>query len=161
MLSPAEILDERCVLLDMNVRRKRKVVSRLVDALAEVGVITDPRETTREVLEREKRASAGIGRGVAIPHRLTDTVAQTVMAFGRTRDGVSFGAIDGRPVGLVFLILGPADRPNEHLQLLSRLSRLFHRDECVKRLLEARTAADVRSVLQQEEGSRPRLPNGR
>ena len=125
MLSPAEILDERCVLFDIDAKRKKQVVEALVGSLGDIGVIDDPRRISRLVLDRERKASTGIGHGVAIPHWLSAEIPRTVMAFARTRRGVSYSAIDGRPVQLFFLILGSSDNPNEHLQLLSTMSRIL------------------------------------
>ena len=151
MINVGEILDDRCVLLDISEKRKKHVVAALVNAVANAGFIENPSQVVRDVLERESKASTGIGRGVAIPHLLADGINTTVMAFARSRVGVPFDAIDGRPVRLFFLILGPQGFPGRHLQLLSRLSRLLHHEECLAGLLDAQSAGEVRSILSVEE----------
>jgi len=153
MLNLGEILDIRCVLLDVAAKKQKQIVSALVESIAGAGRIPEAKKFTKLVLEREKRASTGIGRGVAIPHWLGDDIDETVMAFARTTAGVPFDSIDGQPVRLFFLILGPSSRPTEHLQLLSRLSRILHNDECIDRLLSAQSPDEVQSVLEHEEGS--------
>ncbi len=151
MLSLAALLDERRILLDMEAKRKKHVITALVDVIADAGMVDDPKLIAQYVLEREKRASTGIGRGVAIPHWLGEEISETVMAFGRTKTSVAFDAIDGMPVRLFFLMLGPAGRPTEHLQLLSRLSRILHNDRCVDRLLNAADPHQIRLILEEEE----------
>lgn len=151
MLSPAEILDERCILLDMKARKKKDVIANLVESLASAGFIENPRKVTKLVLDREKSASTGIGHGAAIPHWLSPDMEQTVMAFGRTIAEIPFGAIDGKPVRLFCLIAGPSNRPNDHLQLLSRLSRILRHDECIEALLAAQEKEEIREIFSREE----------
>ena len=153
MLSPAEILADRCILLDMQVKRRKGVIAELVNSLAAAGYVADPKEVTKRVLAREKEASTGVGHGAAIPHWLSPEIERTVMAFGRTVSGVHFGAIDGRPVRLFCLIVGPSDRPNDHLQLLSRLSRILHLKECIEALLSAKDKNEVRETFSREEST--------
>ncbi len=150
VLSLAELLDERCVLLDVKAKKKTKIIAALVNSVSDAGLIDDPDRITRLVLEREKRASTGIGKGAAIPHWLGEGIDRTIMAFARCATGISFGSIDGMPVRLLFLILGPAGYPNEHLQLLSRLSRILHSDSCIDKLLSAAEPHQIRQVLERE-----------
>ncbi|MBN1687068.1 MAG: PTS sugar transporter subunit IIA [Spirochaetales bacterium] len=151
MLSPAEILDDRCILLDLRVKRKKDVIAALVESLAAAGHIANAKQVTKNVLLREKTASTGVGHSAAIPHWLSVEIDKTVMAFGRTVFEVQFGAIDGKPVRLFCLIVGPADRPNEHLQLLSRLSRILRHEECIDALLAAEEKDEVRRIFSREE----------
>ena len=153
MLSPAEILDDRCILLDMQVKRKKKVIAELAKALAAAGYVADPKHVADNVLAREKTASTAVGHGAAIPHWLTAEADQTVMAFGRTVSGVHFGALDGKPARLFCLIIGPSDQPNEHLKLLSRLSRILRHDECIEALLTAHDKNEIRKIFSREEES--------
>ena len=151
MLRLSEILDERCVLLDIDAKRKKQVIHLLVESIAGTGAIGDPELVAGLVLDREKQASTGIGHGIAIPHLLMADLARTVMAFARTRQGVRFGAIDGAAVRLIFLLLGPAGSPGDHLQLLSRMSRILQRGENIDALMHAADARQVLNALEREE----------
>ncbi|WP_051184412.1 PTS sugar transporter subunit IIA [Desulfatiglans anilini] len=73
--------------------------------------------------ERERLASTGIGRGVAVPHPrepLTSIGDRAIVTAAFLERPVDFGAMDHVPVFLVLLMLSPATRT--HLRLLSRLS---------------------------------------
>ena len=63
------------------------------------------------VLEREKVMTTGIGNGIAIPHCKNNACPQFVIALGITQKGIDFQAVDGKPVNLVFLLLGPLSEP--------------------------------------------------
>ena len=147
MLSLAEILNDRCILLDIEEKKKKLVIAKLVGLVADTGIILDPKRIVKGVLDREKQASTGIGHGVAIPHLLADYIDTTIMAFGRTTNAVPFDAIDGQPVNVFFLILGPSGHPTDHLQLLSRLSRLLTHKEFIAELLQAKNAQEIRQKL--------------
>lgn len=80
-------------------------------------------ELVDRLLEREELSSTGIGRGVAVPHPrspLKEVVDRPLVATGLLPEPVEFGAIDGQPVSVMFLVLAPSIKV--HLALLSRLA---------------------------------------
>ncbi|MDP1983094.1 MAG: PTS sugar transporter subunit IIA, partial [Sulfuritalea sp.] len=62
---------------------------------------------------REKLGSTGLGQGIAIPHGRIKGLKTPVGAFARLEAPVQFDAPDGKPVGLVFVLLVP-EAANEH-----------------------------------------------
>lgn len=97
-----------------------------------VQVLPVPDGVDRELLlrlflAREASASTAIGDGIAIPHVRNPIVLQVAspavtLAFLSTP--VDFGALDGKPVHVLFSIISPTNRC--HLQLLSRVSFCLH-----------------------------------
>jgi PTS system fructose-specific IIA component len=69
------------------------------------------------------------------------------MVAGVTPAPVPFDAIDGEPVRLVFLIVGPEASAGLHVKILSRIARLVRRDTVRQQLLEATTADEFYNVL--------------
>ena len=80
------------------------------------------------VREREQMLSTGIGGGVAIPHGKTPMLDQLVLAAGVAPRPIDFDALDGRPVQLFFLLIGPESASGAHVKTLSRISRLLRRE---------------------------------
>ncbi len=81
----------------------------------------------RLFLAREASASTAIGNGIAIPHvrnPIVLQVAQPAVPLAFLSRPVDFGALDGKPVHVLFSIISPTNRT--HLQLLSRLSFALH-----------------------------------
>jgi len=99
------------------------------------------------VLERESVQSTGIGFGVAIPHGRCAAVQELSMVAGVSARPVPFDAIDGEPVRLFFLIVGPEASAGLHVKLLSRIARLVRRDSVRQQLVEATTADAFYNVL--------------
>ena len=89
------------------------------------------------VRERERIWPTAIGKGVAIPHGRSLVVPELTIVFGRSPEGVDFGAEDGDPVRLVFLILAPyPEKENRYLPALGKVVELVAKDATRERLLE-------------------------
>src|SRR5690606_20602876 len=95
----------------------------------------------------------GIGHGVAIPHGKSPAIADLRMAAGTVRDPVEFDALDGEPVRLLFLLVGPETAAGPHIKALSRISRIVRNDEVRTRLASARDAAEFIAAMHEAEAS--------
>jgi mannitol/fructose-specific phosphotransferase system IIA component (Ntr-type) len=80
--------------------------------------------------------STGIGFGIAIPHASSDRVTEVVAAFGRSRAGIEFEALDNAPVRFVVLFVVPKDQFNLHLRTLAAIAK-FLNDRSVREQLDA------------------------
>jgi mannitol/fructose-specific phosphotransferase system IIA component (Ntr-type) len=105
------------------------------------------------VREREQVLSTGIGAGVAIPHGKTPYVDELVMAAGVCRAPVDFDALDGAPVELCFLLVGPESAAGAHIKALSRISRLLRRDTLRAALLAAGSGDDFLRIVRDSEAA--------
>ena len=149
-----DILDERCITLELSGKKKPDIIRELVKTLTRGVAVSNPDLLTKELVDREKLSTTGIGDGIAIPHALSSTVGETAMAFGRKSEGARFDAVDNQPVALFFLLVGPEGAHTEHLRLLSRLSRYLHNPGFRKALLVASSADAVLRAFQSREESR-------
>lgn len=147
----SELLDARCISLELTEKKKPAIIHELVSLLKEGGRIEAVDPIEQAVLEREALTSTGIGGGIAIPHCLTPDVPETMMAFARHSKGAKFDAADRKPVRLFFLIVGPANGHNAHLRLLSKLSRHLHDATLYKGLLSAATPEEVVALFDERE----------
>jgi PTS system nitrogen regulatory IIA component len=123
------------IFADLPVTDSRGVLRELAERVAATGLVRDSAALYRALLEREQLGSTGIGRGVAIPHCKLKGLVQGILAVAIARPPVDFGAPDGDPVALFFLVLSPDDSPAEHLQTLARISRWVRTDGHVATLL--------------------------
>jgi fructose-specific phosphotransferase system IIA component len=147
----AEMLETSTIKLELEARKKNEALQEMVELLHQAGKIQDQAAALAGLIEREKLTSTGIGSGIAIPHLLTAEAQETVMAFGRKKDGLRFDSVDNQPVTLIFLIVGPKHQEYAHLRLLSRLSRLLHDDSFRQDLLDAGTPDEVLATVRREE----------
>lgn len=149
----SQLLNPACIELKLNQRRKDELIRELTELLARGGGIEDVESLSAEILEREELTSTGIGSGIAIPHCLTDQVAETRLAFGRKDEGARFDAVDNQPVQLFFLLVGPKGDHARHLRVLSKIARYLHDKSFCRRLREAATPEEVMQALRDKEGA--------
>ena len=151
MISLSKILDVGCVRLNLLARNKEEAMTEMANLLVKAGKLADSTSLIIALLERERMVSTGIGEGIAIPHAMLSEVNETVLAFGRKREGLSFDALDRKPVRLIFLLVGPEKQELTHLQVLSRLARFLRDPVFRNNLLEAEEEQGVMEFLREWE----------
>ena len=140
--------------LNDNLQAKNKT-----EALAELSemVIKGPLKLNKSqifdvLLQREKLGSTGIGDGVAIPHGKIGDLEELIVAFGRSKNGVAFDSIDGKPVHLFFLLLAPENCTGQHLKALAKISKMLKAGNFRKKLMEAKSNSDLyKIIIEQDE----------
>lgn len=95
--------------------------------------------------------STGVGKGLAIPHGKAAEISENYVAFALLETPIDYGAVDGEPVSMVFLLAGPSSNSSQHIKLLSRISRLMNNNQFRERLKECETAKEILEVFEQEE----------
>ena len=132
---------------------KEEILEELVELAAQTALVGDAAEVLRSVREREEVLSTGIGSGVAIPHGKAAGVDEIVLVAGVQPAGVDFEALDGQPVTLFFLLIGPEAAAGQHVKALSRISRLLRRESFRARLNEARSAEEFHAIIAEAEST--------
>jgi mannitol/fructose-specific phosphotransferase system IIA component (Ntr-type) len=90
------------------------------------GVNPDHMKAVLDALwDRETILSTGIGLGISVPHVRHANVAKEVMIVGRSKGGLAFDSIDGKPVYAVFTILMPAGDNRRHVEVLGAIAAAF------------------------------------
>lgn len=129
---------------------KEAAIASLLNALAVNGRI--PIEREREVLEsilqRERVASTGIGNGLAIPHAKSRWADRLGIAVGVSHAGIDFGSIDGQPVRVVVLAVGPPSATAEHLAVMRALATVAKDGKRVQKLAAVRHRRELLAFLE-------------
>ncbi len=128
------------------------VLRALAERIARQGLVRNGEELFQKLWEREQLGSTGIGQGVAIPHCKLKGLPRGVVAVGLVPAGVDFGAVDGQPVKVFFLVVSSAESPAEHLQVLATLSRWIRVEGHAARLLALHDPGAVYDLLRGEDG---------
>lgn len=136
--------------MPLSARDKSGVVAELTRLLvARVGGSYDA--ILEAVTERESVLSTGIGDGVALPHARSAAASELGIVGGVSPLPVPFDAIDGEPVQLFFLIVGPEAAAGPHVKVLSQITRLVRHEDVRRRLVGARNAEDFCRTLAEVE----------
>jgi len=98
-------------------------------------------------------ASTAIGSQVAIPHARSDNVRSFIIAFGCSREGINFNALDNEPVKLIFLMGTPKEEGiNDYLKILAHLTRLLQKETFRESLLKAKSPEEIIEEFEKVEG---------
>jgi len=143
-LQPGAVLD------DLVGSTPQAVLAELSRPLAASHKVDLPR-LLDTLLEREKLGSTGIGDGVAIPHGKVAILPTLTASFGRSRTGVDFKAIDGKPTFLFFTLFAPENSAGAHLKALARISRLFKNPSFRDAIMKAKDAAEIYRLIEVED----------
>ena len=100
-----EYIDVSGITLDLDCENKSDTLVALVDLLAKSKNIQNPDTILSLLEEREKLSTTGIGNAVAVPHCKSPEISDLVILVGRSKKGIDFQALDGKPVHLFFLLV--------------------------------------------------------
>ena len=145
IVSPEAIVD------NLRADTKEGVLRELSEVIAKSIPKLSTNSLAAILMERENLGSTGIGDGVAIPHGKVAGIENLVAAFGRSRNGVQFHSLDGKPAHLFFLIMAPENSAGMHLKALARISRLLKNERFRRLLLEAADVDELRKLLNEED----------
>lgn len=126
---------------------KEACIERMLDMAVDAGRVEDRETALAALLAREEETTTGVGKGIGIPHAQTDATIRPTVVFIRSERGVDFDAMDDRPATLVFMLLVPEGESEEHLGMLSSLSRALMHDEVRESLHEAQSPKAVQETL--------------
>ncbi len=149
----SDFLKEDAIQLDLPCSDKETLFQDALAHLHSIGYVTEPDKVLEDLRVREKIMSTGIGQGVAIPHAQSEGVPGTHLSLWRPSPPVDFDAMDGQPVDLIFMILGPRGIGNEHVKILAKISRLLHGSDFRGRLRSAASAAEVLDAIRESEAN--------
>lgn len=140
----ADILNKDQIVTDLVASNRWEAIDELIQVLINCGKIRaqDRDAIAGVVKKRESSMSTGIGFGIGIPHASTDLITEVIGAFGRSRKGVNFDALDNQAVNLVMLFLVPQGQFQKHLHTLANIAKLLH-DKSFRNSLEQAPDADA------------------
>lgn len=145
-----DVLSKEAVLAELRSKDKKGIIEELVMPVAREAKV-EYRDLVRVLMERERLGSTGIGGGIGIPHGKMKGLDGLLVGFGRSREGVEFDSIDGRPAHLFFLLVTPENSIDVHLRLLAQISRMLKNDVFKERLLQAADRDELLRVIREEE----------
>ncbi len=147
----SDLLDSNTVLPGLSACNKSGAINELIDALS--SKLDEPTITSvrQAVMDRENIMSTGVGKGLAIPHGKSSQLTETYAAFGKLITPVEYDAIDGEPVNILFLLVGPKSQNSVHIKMLSRISRLLNSSAFREKLLACNDTDKIIELFRSEE----------
>jgi PTS system fructose-specific IIC component len=142
-----DLINENLIRLDLKGTTKQDVFAELIDALDAEGRISNKAQFLADVQAREELGNTGFEEGVALPHAKSAAVIKPAVAIGVSKAGVDYGAEDGKPSKLFFMIASPDDGSNQHIDVLVELSSKLIEDGFIDKFINAKNAAQALEIL--------------
>lgn len=148
----SDILNKEQIVTDLQAANRWEAIDELIENLVKNGKIKpENREAIATVVKkRETSMSTGIGFGIGIPHASTDLIYEVIGAFGRSKKGVNFDALDNQPVNLVMLFLVPQGQFQKHLHTLANIAKLLHNKDLRAALEQAPDAESMLKIISEQ-----------
>ncbi|MFE9398712.1 fructose-specific PTS transporter subunit EIIC [Streptomyces flavidovirens] len=142
----SQMISADLVDLDLSAHTKEEAARSLAERMVALGRVTDLDGFLADVAAREAQMPTGLDGGIGIPHCRSEHVTEPTLAFGRSAQGIDFGAPDG-PADLIFLIAAPAGADDAHLTILSSLARHLMDEDFTAALRAAEDPASTAALI--------------
>ena len=132
-------------------RRKQAILCELVELLERSGRVGNPRKLLVDFLNREKKASTGIGHGIAVPHIRSMQAKELIMGLARSGKGYDFDSMDNGSVHLFFVMAAPPYDDSLYLKVFKALAQMLRFDDFREELLEASSEYEIIRAIKKME----------
>jgi mannitol/fructose-specific phosphotransferase system IIA component (Ntr-type) len=149
-----DLLPDQAIVPNMRARTAVAVIEELAARAYTNGWLVDKPWFVGAVVERESLSSTAMEGGVAFLHtRAKDKgkIHRPFVVVGRSWEGIPFGAPDGGPTYLFFLLGLKYDRL--HLPILGRLARALRIPATIAKLRALSSPDQVRALLLKEDAN--------
>ncbi|KNY48158.1 PTS fructose transporter subunit IIC [Vibrio harveyi] len=150
-----KLINEDLIKLDLQATSKEDVFKELVAVLHAQGRISDQEQFLADIKAREELGNTGFEDGVAIPHAKSAAVLEPAVVIGVSKSGIEYGAEDGLPSKLFFMIASPDGGDNHHIEVLAELSSKLIEDGFIDAFLGAANSQDALALLLAKEEPQP------
>ena len=148
-----DLLKTEAIMLGVSAPSKEEAIRTLVSLHEGAGNLADAAAYTEAILAREAQGSTAIGEGIAVPHAKSDSVKAPGLSAITVPGGVDYGAPDGKPSDLLFMIAAPLDG-DLHLEILSRMMVMLMEPDFCAALRAAKTPEEFREIIDRKEAEK-------
>lgn len=150
-MSFSELLPNDSIVFDLQATSRDDALQEILTKVNENGHLKEGTfdEILAKLVEREELGSTGVGNGIAVPHTKYESFDSPLLCIARSSKGVSFGALDGEPVHLFFMLLSPDKNATDHLKALTFISTALRDEFFCKFLKNASSQEDMLETIQE------------
>lgn len=142
-----DLINQELICLDLQATTKQEVFEELIELLSNNHRISDKAQFLSDIQAREEIGNTGFEDGVALPHAKSAAVSQPAVAIGISRQGIEYGAEDGQPSKLFFMIASPDGGADHHIEVLAELSSKLIEEGFIERFMQASSSEEALELL--------------
>ena len=135
------------IVCNPDIHSKKRVLELLSELLAS-ACDQKSSDIFDKLIERERLGSTGLGQGIALPHGRLGLGEHIIAAFVKLPEAIAFESADGQPVDLLFALLVPEAKNNEHLQTLASIAKFFQDESNQSLIRKAESPEAIFRILQ-------------
>jgi mannitol/fructose-specific phosphotransferase system IIA component (Ntr-type) len=151
----SEIFSVDRIKVDLASKTKTELFHEMVSFLEDTGAISDPNRIMDALWQRESVMSTLVAPNIALPHASLWLFKRTVGAFGVSKQGIDYGAPDGKPAHVVMLLIDDRYDSDKHLAILKKSARLVGSPNFLSKIMNCSQPQDVFDlILEMEEMQR-------
>lgn len=145
-ISLSGIFDINSIKNDFDGKTKEMAIAELIDSITVLHPECKRSELFAAIMERERKMTTGIGNGIAIPHANCRGISSMSGAIGISKQGLDYGALDNKPVHIIFLLAATEKADENHLRILNLILK-FAQSEAFTIIKNAKTADEIHALL--------------
>ncbi len=148
-----DLLTNESIIGNLVSNSRNEVLAEMVDKLIKIGEISaDSRDALLSALiEREEITSTGLGQGIAIPHAKHPSINKMIGLIARSKEGVEFSSLDGKPVNIFIMLLSSQDLIQKHLESLAYVAKNLNDPIFRSFILNARDEKEIVALLEEAD----------
>ncbi len=150
-----ELIQPELIILDAEIKDTSQMIDFVADLMASAMPSLERDFIKQGFLDREVLGGTYVGDGIALPHARVAPPGKELLAVIRPK--VPIANSDGEDINLIVATVTDPGHPEGHLNLLSSLARILHKDSCRKALREATSVGEVVHLLSREGEPGPRF----
>ncbi|UOE82767.1 fructose-specific PTS transporter subunit EIIC [Vibrio splendidus] len=141
------LINQDLIKLSLSANSKEDVFKELIDVLYAQGRISDKVQFLADIKAREEQGNTGFEEGIALPHAKSSAVIKPAVVIGVHQQGIEYGADDGQPSKLFFMIASPDGGDNHHIEVLAELSSKLIEEGFIESFMNAQSEQEALELL--------------
>ncbi|MCC4772788.1 fructose-specific PTS transporter subunit EIIC [Vibrio cyclitrophicus] len=141
------LINQDLIKLSLSADSKEDVFKELIDVLYAQGRISDKAQFLADIKAREEQGNTGFEEGIALPHAKSAAVIKPAVVIGVHKQGIEYGADDGQPSKLFFMIASPDGGDNHHIEVLAELSSKLIEEGFIESFMNAQSEQEALELL--------------
>ncbi|TCN78313.1 PTS system IIA component (Fru family) /PTS system IIB component (Fru family) /PTS system IIC component (Fru family) [Vibrio crassostreae] len=141
------LINQDLIKLSLSANSKEDVFKELIDVLYAQGRISDKVQFLADIKAREEQGNTGFEEGIALPHAKSSAVIKPAVVIGVHQQGIEYGADDGQPSKLFFMIASPDGGDNHHIEVLAELSSKLIEEGFIESFMNAQSQQEALELL--------------
>ncbi|MEZ9564154.1 fructose-specific PTS transporter subunit EIIC [Vibrio artabrorum] len=141
------LINQDLIKLSLSANSKEDVFKELIDVLYAQSRISDKAQFLADIKAREEQGNTGFEEGIALPHAKSSAVIKPAVVIGVHQQGIEYGADDGQPSKLFFMIASPDDGDNHHIEVLAELSSKLIEEGFIENFMNAQSEQQALELL--------------